>query len=223
MTLSAPIAPELDARESTVIDYSRPAAPETVLRTADALRARGIKVEMVESAAQALARVNEIIPAGATIMSGASQTLQEIGLEAQLISKEHPWINLKDEIMAESDRALQMQMRVKTALAPWYLGSVQAIAETGEIVVASGTGSQIPSYAFSSPNLLWIAGTQKIVPTLEDALRRIREYSLELEHVRMQKMGRPGAMLGKILIIEQEPPMMGRNVNLILVNEAVGA
>ena len=116
-----------------------------------------------------------------------------------------------------------MQLRVKSALAPWYLGSVQAIAQTGEIVVASGSGSQLPSYAYTSPNLLWVVGIQKIVPTLDEGIRRIREYSLPLEHVRMQAMGRPGAMLTKILIIEHEPPRMGRNVNLILVNERVGA
>lgn len=208
---------------TTPIDYNRLAAPEEVAETVEALRTRGFKVQLVDTAAQALAKVHDLIPAGATIMSGLSQTLQEIGLEAQLISKQHPWVNLKEEILAEQDPALQMQLRVKSALSPWYLGSVHAIAQTGEIVVASGSGSQLPSYAYTSPNLLWVAGIQKIVPTLEDGLRRIREHSLPLEHIRMQAMGRPGAMLTKILILEQEPPQMGRNVNLILVNERLGA
>ncbi len=213
MTLTAP----------TAIDYSLPVSIEEVTRTADALRERGIKVQIVDTAAQALAKVHEIIPPGATIMTAMSQTLQEIGLEAQLINKEHPWVNLKDEILAQTDLAAQMELRKKSTLSPWYLGSVQAIAQTGELVIASGSGSQLPAYAYSSPNLLWVVGAQKIVPTLEDGLRRIREYSLQLEHVRMQAMGYPGAMLTKILIIEQEPPQMGRNANLILVNERVGA
>jgi hypothetical protein len=223
MSLSHAEIPEKVSGEVPGIDYSLPVSPEAVARTVDALRLRGFKVQVVDNAAQALAKVHEIIPAQATIMSAPSQTLQEIGLEAQLINKEHPWINLKDEILAEPDPVVQMQMRVKTTLAPWYLGSVQAIAQTGEIVVASGSGSQLPSYAFSSPNLLWVAGIQKIVPTLEDGIRRIREYSLPLEHIRMQALGYPGAMLSKILILEQESPRMGRNVNLILVNERVGA
>ncbi len=208
---------------TTSIDFSLPAAPDVVARTVEAIRARGINVHLVDDAAQALAKVHELIPAGATIMTGMSQSLQEIGLEALLINKQHEWINLKDEILAEADPAVQMQLRVKSALSPWYLGSVQAVAETGEIVVASGTGSQLPAYAFTSPNLLWVVGIQKIVPTLEAGLRRIREYSLELEHVRMRALGYPGAGLSKILIIEQESPFMGRNVNLILVNEPVGA
>lgn len=208
---------------TTEIDYSILAAPEVVARTVEAVRARGIKVTLVDTGAEALAKIHEIVPPGATIMTALSQSLQEIGLEAQLINKEHPWHNLKDEILAEQDPALQMQLRLQSVLSPWYLGGVQAIAETGEILVTSGSGSQLPSYAFTSPNLVWVAGTQKIVPTLEAGLRRIREYSLPLEHVRMQKMGRPGAALTKILIIEHEYERMGRNVNLILVNERVGA
>ena len=208
---------------TTTVDYSIPASPETVARTVDALRARGIKVVLVDTSAEALAKVHEIIPAGATIMMGMSQTLQEIGLETQLINKLHPWINLKDEIVAEQDPARQMELRLKSIGASWYLGSVQAIAETGEMLVASGTGSQLPSYTFTSPNLLWVAGAQKIVPTLADGLQRIHEYSLPLEHIRMQKLGFPGALLSKILIIERESEQLGRNPNLILVNERVGA
>lgn len=208
---------------TTTVDYTIPASPESVARTVDALRARGIKVVLVDTTAEALAKVHEVIPKGATIMMGMSQTLQEIGLETQLINKRHPWINLKDEIVAEQDPARQMELRLKSVTASWYLGSVQAIAETGEMLVASGTGSQLPSYTFTSPNLLWVAGIQKIVPTLADGLQRIREYSLPLEHIRMQKLGYPGALLSKILIIERESEYLGRNPNLILVNDRVGA
>ena len=189
---------------NVAVDFSTPATPQTVARTVDALRARGIKVALVDTRAEALAQIHEFIPEGATIMSGMSQTLEEIGLELQLKNKAHPWINLKEGIQVEPDPVKQMQMRVNASLAPWYLGSVQAIAATGEVLIASGSGSQLASYAFTSPNLVWVAGIQKIVPTLGDGLRRIREYSLPLEHVRMQKLGYPGAALSKILIDELE-------------------
>jgi hypothetical protein len=119
---------------------------------------------------------------------------------------------------------LQKGLRFQATLAPYYLGSVQAIAETGEVVVASGTGSQIPAYAFSSPNVIWVAGVQKIVPTLEDAIRRVREYSFEQEDKKWKALGYPGASLSKLLIIEKEPPFAytGRTVTLILVKEQVG-
>jgi hypothetical protein len=204
-------------------DFSIPATPQTVARTVEALRARGIQVTLVDTRAEALAQIHKLIPVGASVMTGKSQTLEAIGLEMQFKNKAHPWINLKEGIVVEPDPVKQMQMRVKASLAPWYLGSVQAIAETGEVLIASGSGSQLAAYAFTSPNLIWVAGIQKIVPTLADGLRRIREYSLPLEHIRMQKLGYPGAMLSKILIIEHETDRYGRKVNLILVNEPVGA
>jgi hypothetical protein len=67
-----------------------------------------------------------------------------------------------------------------------------------------------------------VAGTQKIVPTLDAALKRVREYALPQEDKRMKSLGRPGSAINKLLIIEAEPAMLQRNVHLILVNHLVG-
>lgn len=206
----------------TPINYAALPTPEQVQATAAAIQARGIRVEIVATAAAALAKIHTLIPAGSSIMTGGSKTLRDIGLEDQLIAKDHPWINLKDEILAQTDPVMQMELRTKSILAPYFLGSVQSIVQTGEILIASASGSQLASYAFSSRNIIWVAGVQKIVPTLEDGLRRIRDYALPIEDQRMKTLGYPGSLLAKTLIIEHEPAQMQRNVNLILVNEPVG-
>lgn len=206
-----------------MIDYTLLAAEEQVLRTADAVRARGIEVEIVETGADALERVRRIIPAGASVMTGASQTLQDIGLEDVLISKDHPWVNLKDELLAEQDAVKQLHLRRQSTLADYYLGSVQAIAETGELIFASATGSQLPAYAYSSPNLIWVAGIQKIAPTLDEAIQRVRDYCFAQEDAKMKARGYPGSLLGKLLIFEYETTAYNhRTATLILVNEPVG-
>ena len=204
------------------VDYTVLASDEQVYQTAAALKARGFNVEIVDTAAEALEKIKALIPDGASIMTGASETLQHIGFEAALVAKDHPWNNLKDEILAETDSERQAHLRRSSILAPYYLGSVQAIAQTGEIVIASASGSQLPAYAFSSPNVIWVAGIQKIVATLEDALRRVREYSFVREDEKWKALGYLGSLLAKILILEHESPMMGRNVTLILVKEQVG-
>jgi hypothetical protein len=216
--------PPMTTTVENTIDYTALASDEQVLQTAEALKARGINVEIVDTAAEALEKIKTLIPAGASLMTGGSKTLTDIGFEASLIAKDHPWINLKDAILAETDPEIQKGLRFQATLAPYYLGSVQAISQTGEVVVASGTGSQIPAYAFSSPNVIWVAGVQKIVPTLEEAIRRVREYSFVQEDNKWKALGYPGAMLSKLLIIEQEPPFAytGRIVTLILVREQVG-
>ncbi|MGD0449892.1 MAG: LUD domain-containing protein [Candidatus Bathyarchaeia archaeon] len=101
------------------------------------------------------------------------------------------------------------------------MGSVHAVTESGEVIVASATGSQLASYVYTSNNVIWIVGTQKIVPNLEESLRRIREYVLTLEDQRMKQAGFKGNAIAKILIFEEET-LTSRKISLIFVNEKLG-
>ncbi|MBI2588076.1 lactate utilization protein [Candidatus Azambacteria bacterium] len=200
--------------------YDTLADRETVQRTIEALKPRGIEAELLETRADALRRLQELIPNGVSVMTGGSTTLDEIGFTDLLISGKHPWKNLKDAILAEKDPVKQAKLRKESVLADYFLGSAHAVAETGEIVWASASGSQLPAYAFTSDNIIWIVGTQKITPTLEEGLRRVREYTLPLEDARMKSVGFPGSTIGRLLIFERE--IMGRNLRLLFVNEVLG-
>jgi len=156
------------------------------------------------------------------VITASSQTLTEIGLDDIFISGEHPWKNLKTEILAEKDRLKQLLLRQQATLSDYYLGSVNALAESGEIVFASATGSQLPAYAFSSNHVIWVAGVQKITANLEEAIRRVREYVTPLVDEQVKKMGGPGTIIGKLMIFEREAPVLKRQITLILVNEVLG-
>jgi L-lactate utilization protein LutB len=206
------------------MEYNILPTPDRLQKTMDAVRKRGVTVTLVETKETALAQLQTLIPAGATLMTGSSVTLKQIGFEALLISGKHPWRYLKDWILAEKDPARQSVLRKQATLADYFLGSVNAIAETGEIVIASATGSQLPAYVYSSLNVLWVAGTQKIMPTLETALQRVRDYALPLEDQRLKQLFGKEIVgsIGKLLIFEHESPLLHRQVNLILVNEILG-
>ncbi len=134
---------------------------ETIAQTMQAVRSRGVKVELVSSKDKALQRLTEMIPSGAEITTGSSTTLQEIGFADLLKSGNHHWKNLRDQVFAEKDPAKQMELRKRSLASEYFLGSVHAVAKTGETIVASASGSQISAYAFLSSNLIWVAGTQK--------------------------------------------------------------
>lgn len=203
--------------------YDTLPAPERVQRTVAAVNGRGINAELVQTKEDALERLKALIPPGCVVMTGASVTLQQIGFEEILISGDHPWRNFKADLLAEKDPVKQSAMRRQGTLAEYFLGSVNALAETGELVFASGSGSQLPAYAYSSRNVIWVAGAQKITPTLEDAMRRVREYVLPLEDQRQKSLGnQAGSRINRILIIEGEPAYLRRDVTLILVNEVLG-
>ena len=59
-------------------------------RTVEAVQARGIHAELVETKEEALAKLQAIIPLESVAMTGGSITLQRIGFEAILISGQHP-------------------------------------------------------------------------------------------------------------------------------------
>jgi L-lactate utilization protein LutC len=206
------------------MDFSSLPAMDLVQETVTAVGTRGISVELVDTKKDALERIKAIIPAAATVMTGASLTLREIGFEDLLVSKNHPWKNLKDDILAEKDQKKQSLLRKQAIAADYFLGSVHAVSKTGEIVVASATGSQIAPYAFASQNIIWVVGIQKITQSVDQGLARIREYIMPHEEERMRAMtgGKMGTTFGKVLIFAREVPFLGRTVRLMLVKEKVG-
>jgi L-lactate utilization protein LutB len=216
LTLETP-AVEVDADK-----WARLPDERALRRTVESLNDRGINAQLVSTKEEALKLVVNMIPDNSEIASGASASLDEIGLLQLLKSGNHHWRNLKDQIMNEKDPVKRRELQVKATAADYYLGSVHAVAETGEIVVVSASGSQIPAYAFNAKNVIWVVGAQKIVPNLEQAMKRIREYSLPLENARMRKFGYPGSMIGKMLIFERERGS-NRKLTMILVKEQLGA
>jgi len=192
-------------------------------QTVTALRDRGIQAEISTDRTTLLARLHELIPSGSSLMTGASMTLKEIGFEAELMSGNHPWNWLKPAILAEKDPERQQDLRRQSSISDCFIGSVQAITEAGEIVVASGSGSQIAAYAYSSPRIIWVAGSQKIVADLESAFRRVREWCVPKMEDLTKASGRPDlGVVGKLLVFEREMTHLSRSVHLILIDEMLG-
>lgn len=204
------------------MNYETLAAKETVTKTAEALRANGIEALIAENGADALAQIKEFIPKGASVMNGASRTLEQIGYIEYLKTGQHGLDNLHEMILVEKDTAKQAELRKQAALSDYYLGSAHALVETGEFVIASNTGSQLPHIVFTSPNLIFVVSTKKIVPTLAGAMRRLEEHVVPLEDKNVMEKYQVRTMLSKIVIFRRENPMMGRKVRMILVNENLG-
>ena len=201
--------------------YDQLASPEVVQETISALKERNIEALLVNTKEEALEKIKEMIPAGASVMTGGSTSLNEIGFSDLLVSKNHSWKNLKDEIVAETDPDKQNELRKQSVLADYFLGSVHAVTKDGEVLVASASGSQIPSYVFTSPNVIWVVGAQKIVSDLNAAFDRVKTYVFPLEDQRMKSTGAQGSIIGRWLVFEREI-MPSRKVTLIFVNEKLG-
>lgn len=204
------------------MNYNTLVGIESVEKTAESLRAKGYEVVVVESGKEALEKIKQLIPKGASVMNGSSVTLEQIGYIDYLKSGAHGWDDLHKKVTEEKDQAKRVALRKQSALADFYLGSVHALTEEGEFLIASNTGSQLPSVVYTSDNLIFVVGTQKIVPTLPDAFRRLEDYVVPLEDEHMKKLYGSGTRLSKIVVFKHESTYSTRKVRFILVKEKLG-
>src|SRR5512146_10872 len=100
-------------KKESAMDYSILPTQEHIQRTVEAVNARGVRAELVRTKEQALDRLQDLIPAGAVVMTGGSVTLTQIGLDALLISGQHPWRNFKADLLAEKAPARQAALRLQ--------------------------------------------------------------------------------------------------------------
>ena len=204
------------------MSYDKLASAESVTKTVAALKNNGFNPIVVSTKEEALAKIKELIPAGASVMNGSSQTLSQIGFVDYLKAGQHGWNNLHEAVLKETDEGKKAELRKQSSLSDFYLGSAHALSGGGELVIASASGSQLPHLVFTSQNIILVIGSQKIAPTLEESIKRLREYVFPLENNRMKEVGMGGSIMAKILILEKEPAFMGRSFNIILVNESLG-
>jgi len=215
--MSTELHPALDqslsGRFATVADDDR------VTRTVAALEANGISVLRAANAAEAKRIVLGLIPAGSEVHHGASQSLEVSGIVEE-IERPGRYEPVRPRMMTMDRETQADDIRRLTASPDVMLGSVHAVTETGSLVAASASGSQLGPYASGAGKVILVVGTQKIVSDLEEAHRRIDEYAFPLEDARAQAAYGMRSGVNKVLIINRE--WMPDRTTVVLVDEALG-
>jgi len=197
--------------------YAQLASDEQIERAAEALESHNIHVLIAASGEEAKNMLFDIIPEGAEVFTGNSLTLEALDISSEVEAR-YDSVRAK---LSTMDRQTQWRDMVKLGAVPEYIvGSVHAVTEDGSVVVASMSGSQLAPYAASAAKVIWIVGAQKIVPTLEDAMKRVQEYTypMEDEHV-LQTLGMNSA-INKLLVIHKE--IIPGRTTMIIVKEELG-
>jgi hypothetical protein len=197
--------------------YEKVASDAQIERAAQALESHGIHVIIAANSEEAKANVLNLLPEGAEVFTATSRTLDSMGIPAE-VNAHYNSVRVK---MALLDRKTQGREITKLSSIPEFMvGSVHAVTEDGQVIIASFGGSQLPGYAAGAGHVVWVVGAQKIVLTLEDGLKRIREYSYPLEDERLLQMSGMNSGIGKLLIVSRE--LRPGRTTMIIVKEKLG-
>lgn len=200
-------------------EFTQLASDEQIAKTVQALEAHGIRTVVFESSEKARTYALDLIPPGAAVYNSPSRTLELIGLAEDIEHSTH-FQSVRARLHT-LDRATQRNELRRLGSSPDVLiGSVHAITEQGEVLIASAVGSQLGPAAFGAGAVIWVVGTQKLVHTLEDGFRRIREYSYHLENERTHQAYGQATAMNKLLLVSGEASP-GR-ITVILVKENLG-
>jgi hypothetical protein len=171
-------------------------------------------VHVVDNGERAKAVILGMIPDGAEVSIGSTQTIDELGISAE-IEESGRYDALRPKLWA-MDRATQMREMRKLAAAPdFMLNSAQAVSEDGRIVLGSYSGSQVGPVGGSAGKVILAIGAHKNVPDLGAALRRLEEYNLP----QLEAAYGVASTLNKVLILNGDFP--GR-VTVVLIKDVIG-
>ncbi len=199
----------MDHKEFTTL-----ASEESISQVKKALTDNGFKVLVAQNRVEAKRMVLEILPEGAAVMENTSKTLDEIGITEE-IDESEKYISIHNQALTMNRETEGKRIAEIRSVTDWSIGSFHAVTLDGKIMMASGSGSQIPGYAYGADHVIYVAGTQKIVKDIDTGFRRIYEHALPLESERIG-----GSNARRILIINSEKNP--ERTTVILVKEVLG-
>lgn len=201
--------------------YNTLASQEQIDKTVASLKANGMDSYVAKDGADAKAKVLELIPAGANVITMTSVTLDALGI-AKEINESGNYDSVRAKFAKMDPKTQSREMKVMGSAPEYVVGSVHAVTEDGKVIIASATGSQMPAYVYGADKVIWVVGTQKIVKDLEDGTKRLYEYILPLESERANKAYgmTTGSFIAKQLIINKE--FTAGRITIIFVPEVVG-
>lgn len=143
-------------------------------KLADKLRANQMDAFIAGSPDELVKTIDHLIPSGSSVCNGGSMTLYETGILDYLRERQDIVYYDRDGAKkAESDTLKDVYRQAFSS--DYYLASTNAITEEGWLYNVDSTGNRVAAMLFGPRNVIIICGRNKLVRTLEDAERRVRD------------------------------------------------
>lgn len=150
-------------------------------RMIKSLNRRNMDAYYCATAAEAVGKVKELIPAGSSVSWGGSMTLRDMGLTAALHAA--GCYELLDRDMAK-DRDEAAEIYLQAFRADYYLSSANAISEDGVIVNIDGNGNRVAAITWGPERVILVVGLNKVCQDVDAAIKRARSEAAPVNMAR---------------------------------------
>lgn len=152
-----------------------------IQKTIDALTKNRMKAYYVPTAKDALELVKSIIEPGACVSMGGTKTAEQTGIKEMLKNGNY---NFLDRMKATTPEEI-MDIYRKTFSADYFVTSSNAITENGELYNVDGNSNRVSAMLFGPSNVIVVAGYNKIVRNIDEAIIRVKTKAAPPNCVRL--------------------------------------
>ena len=161
---------------------------------------------------------------------GGSMTFVASGLYQAL--KDAKDMEVVDAIDLSLSKSELMERKRASLLVDLFITGTNAITEDGQLVNLDMIGNRVGALTFGPKHVIVLVGRNKIVPEIEDAMARIKDYAAPANAMRLDKKtpcsktaychecNSPDRICNTWTITEKSFPK--HRVKIVLINEAVG-
>ena len=142
-------------------------------KTAEALNKRHFEAYYCSTAAEAVEKVLELTPKTDVVSWGGAMTVDELGIKQRMAQEGY---TLLDRDTAQTPEEKQAIMR-QALTCGTFLMSSNAISKDGQLVNIDGNGNRVAAMCFGPRQVVVIAGMNKVLGTLDDAVARARNVA----------------------------------------------
>ena len=167
----------MDANRNKVREMS-------IARTMERLRKNNMEAAFLPSAQDVVPMLRSMLEENCTIALGGSMTLVESGALKLVKSDTYRLIDRYEQGLSPEELRARF---IEAFSADVFLSSVNAITEHGELYCVDGTSNRVGALLFGPKKVIIIAGWQKIVPSLRDAVDRVKRISAPANAIRLEK------------------------------------
>lgn len=202
---------------------------ERVKRTIASLEKNNMNGYYVQTEKEALEKVKELISEGDTVSVGGSMTLFETGVIELLRSGKYQFLDRYKEGLSPAG---MKEVFRKSFFADAYFTGTNAITENGELYNVDGTGNRVAAMLYGPEKVIVIAGRNKIVKDLDQAILRVKGTAAPANNVRLNK-NNPCTKIGHCMDCKQESRICNEytvikrqsdknRIHVIIINKELG-